>query len=332
MFWRNFTAAVFLALITFQFSGAFAQTDTRQWNAAKMTQEKLETQYGTEKDAIGIEDSRALMLDLVNTDRREREGLAARLKVDPLANKVAQLHAEDMAVNRYLGHFNLDGKKAPQRYNEAGGTKFVIENVSYWEVENFQAAITPQMISDVQRRWLLSPGHYKAIMTPEATHFGFGIALERHSNITVITAVQLFVVDRAEFQSIPRKLKRSNSFPPAVNLNGRLDPGLTFAYVAVGVEQAPKPVSADYLNNHLSPYSTPQPIAGYLEQAAEGRKRLSSIQTYYTFSLSQEGNAVKGQVLLDDGHGTNGLYYVYLFARDSAGNLINVTMQTCEVY
>ncbi len=326
-----FTAA-FLALFAFQSGAAYSQAESRQWNASKLTQEKLEAQYGTTKDAIGLEDARALMLELVNSDRKEREGLAAKLKIDKLANNVAQYHAEDMARNRYLGHYNLEGKKAPQRYNEAGGTKIVIENVSYWEVENFDAAITQLMIRDVQRRWLLSPGHYKAIMTPEATHFGFGVALEKHGNITVITAVQLFVIDRGEFQSIPQRLRRSNSFPPAVNVTGRLDTGLTFAYAAVGVEAAPRPVTADYLNNHLAPYSTPQPIAGYLEQAAEGRKRLSSIQTYYTFAISQEGNTVKGQVLLDDGRGTNGLYYVYIYARDTSGNLINVSMQTCEVF
>ena len=332
MFLRFLKAAALLALFSQLAAVAYAQTETRQWNAARMTQEKLEAQYGTVKEAIGLEDARALMLDLVNSDRRDRENLTDRLKIETTANKVAQSHAEDMARNRYLGHYDLEGKKAPQRYNEAGGTKVVIENVSYWEVENFEAAITPLMVRDVQRRWLLSPGHYKGIMTPEATHFGFGIALERHAQITVITAVQLFVVDRGEFQSIPLKLRRSNSFPPAVNVTGRLDPGLTFAYAAVGVEPAPRPVTADYLNNHLAPYSTPQPIAGYLEQAAEGRKRLSGLQTYYTFSISQENNAVKGQVFLDDGNGANGLYYVYLYARDTAGNVVNVSMQTCEIY
>lgn len=300
------------------------------WNEDSLTHDELLHKYGGESDEISIYDARNQMLDLVNRDRYdlEREDI---LKLDELACAVAQAHAEEMANYRYLGHYNLSGWKAPERFNAAGGTDMVIENVSYWEVENFDAYITPQMVQDFEARWLKSPGHYRAIMTPEATSMGFGISLSRQGKISVLAAVQLFVVDRSDFRLITGRIKRIKGKPLKIEISGRLHSSVEFFYAAVGAEPLPTSRTAEWLNSHLSPYDTPEPFAGYLEQVAEGRQRLKGLTTYYTFSVGTDNRAINGVVLLDDGKESSGLYYVYIFVRDKDGYVYPVMLQTVEV-
>jgi len=319
----------FIAFFIVHPSLAFAQDDL-DWNMSSMTDVELRNRYGDASDEIGLDDARKLMLKLVNSDRHEYDRLL-KLRLQKLACDVAQAHAEDMADNRYLGHYDRSGWKAPERYNAAGGTDMVIENVSYWEVENFEAVITPQIVKNFEERWIRSPGHHRAIMTPQATHLGFGIALARHGNITVITAVQLFVVDKSDFKPVSGRIRRRGKESPVVKISGRLHSGVAFFYAAVGMEPLPEPMTPEFLNKNLSSYQTPEPFAGYLEQVAEGRQRLSNLQTRYTFALGPNGLAVKGQVELGNGDGSPGLYYIYVFVRDADGNVYPIMIQTCEV-
>ena len=307
----------------------FAEADTT-WNESQFTEEELLHRYGGIADAVDLDQARALMLDLVNRDRYNLERLGD-LKQDDLAAQVAQAHAEEMANLRYLGHYDTSGWKAPERYNAAGGTDVVVENVSYWEVENFEAYITPQVVQDFETRWLKSPGHYRSIMTYEATHLGFGIVLARHGNSTVVAAVQLFVVDRGDFRLLPGRIRRTGAGMPTMQIKGKLRPGVEFFYAAVGVEPVPQPLTPEYLNTHLAPYETPEPFAAYLEQVAEGRQRMKNIQTLYTFAIDSASMTVQGDVILDDGQGSKGLYYVYVFVRDRDGRVYPVMMQTVEV-
>ncbi|MEP0814751.1 MAG: CAP domain-containing protein [bacterium] len=316
-----FALALAAALVA---GGTFASpAQSEDWKQYEATEEELRTKYGTAENRISLDEARSLMLSLVNSDRAKYQGLPS-LEPDPLAAQVAQRHAEEMAENRYLGHYNLRGMKAPQRYNEANGTDMVIENVSYWEAE-YDAYITPQVVADIEARWLKSPGHFAAIMTPEATHLGFGIAISKYGEITVITAVQLFVVDLSDFAPLPGRIRRGDT----VNIVGRLHKGLKFFYAAVGSEPLPVQRTADYLNQHLAPYDTPEPFAGYLDQLSEGRRKLNGLKTYFTF-VEGENGSVSGQVTLDDGSGKPKLYYIYLFAKREDGQVILVMQQTCE--
>jgi uncharacterized protein YkwD len=301
-----------------------------KWNESKLSAEQLLHKYGGAADEIGNEQARVLMLDLVNRDRYDLERLGS-LKLDDLASQVAQAHAEEMANLRYLGHYDTSGWKAPERYNAAGGTDVVIENVSYWEVENFDVYITPQVVQDFEARWLKSPGHYRAIMTYEANHLGFGIALARHGSSTVVTAVQLFIVDKSDFRLLPGRIRRTGSGAPTIEIKGKLHPSVEFFYAAVGLEPMPQPRTPEYLNDHLAPYETPEPFAGYLEQVAEGRQRLKNLTTYYTFVIDPGSLMVQGNVVLDDGSGSSGLFYVYVFVRDRGGRVFPVMLQTVEV-
>ena len=82
---------------------------------------------------------RTLALDLINNDRTVH-GLPP---VTLGRNPAAQLHAEDMLVHNYLGHWWVDGRKPYMVYSETGGTSYVAENAAFsgwkdseWRSEN----------------------------------------------------------------------------------------------------------------------------------------------------------------------------------------------------
>lgn len=65
-------------------------------------------------------------LRLINNDRADYGLLPIVLG----ANPAAQLHAEDMLVNDYFGHWWADGRKPYMVYTQTGGTSYVSENVA----------------------------------------------------------------------------------------------------------------------------------------------------------------------------------------------------------
>jgi hypothetical protein len=119
------------------------------------------------------------MLDLINADRAA-ENLDP-VAWDDLAADVAQAHAEAMAEDVYMSHWNLTGEGPDVRYGRAGGTETVQENVySYWyryedgrpaPIEDWETVIREAQVSLMN-----SPGHRANIMAPAHTHVGIGIA------------------------------------------------------------------------------------------------------------------------------------------------------------
>src|SRR5689334_15351400 len=76
---------------------------------------------------LTLDEARQYMLELVNRDRAAL-GLKP-VRLDPLAAAAGQKHADEMAVNRYMAHWDLAGKLPDQRYTELGGIHHVQENV-----------------------------------------------------------------------------------------------------------------------------------------------------------------------------------------------------------
>ena len=76
---------------------------------------------------LTLEQMKLLVLDHINTDR-EVHGLEPVVLGD---NQAAQMHADDMLTNRYLGHWWTDGRKPYMVYSETGGSSYVSENAAH---------------------------------------------------------------------------------------------------------------------------------------------------------------------------------------------------------
>lgn len=124
----------------------------------------------------------ARVLELTNEARSQPRrcgdkdfGAAPPLRRDPLLERAAAQHAQDMAAHAYLDHRGRDGSTPAQRVERAGYRwRSVGENVAAGQV-------TPR---DVVEDWLRSPGHCANLMSPSFT--GMGVAYGVNMNAAAV--------------------------------------------------------------------------------------------------------------------------------------------------
>lgn len=78
------------------------------------------------KADLTVDDLKLLALEYINADRK----LFGLAPVEMGINPAAQLHADDMLAERYLGHWWIDGRKPYMVYSQTGGTSYVSENAA----------------------------------------------------------------------------------------------------------------------------------------------------------------------------------------------------------
>ena len=101
---------------------------------------------------------------------------APPLKWNPLLEKAAAAHAQDMADKNYFRHESPDGRDMAERVEQAGYRyRAVGENILAGE-PTARAAIDT---------WLAAPGHCKNIMNPAYTEVGMAYAANEHSQYGV---------------------------------------------------------------------------------------------------------------------------------------------------
>jgi uncharacterized protein YkwD len=131
---------------------------------------------------------RAYALQLVNQDRQMR-GLAP-LVPDPIADRAAQLHAQDMLQRQFFDHLTPEGLKPRNRYRNQGGAAVALigENI-YWMEDRARQGLSYDLADFFQKGWMNSPGHREMILMRDFRSFGYGIAYGPNG---VIYAVQVF--------------------------------------------------------------------------------------------------------------------------------------------
>ena len=83
-----------------------------------------------------LEELREYALQLINIDRANHGVAPVVLGTNP----AAQMHAEDMILHDYLGHWWVDGRKPYMVYSKTGGTSYVSENVASrgWSLQRWR--------------------------------------------------------------------------------------------------------------------------------------------------------------------------------------------------
>ena len=138
------------------------------------------------------------MLQQINA-HRERSGLQALRSDDRLA-AIALAHSRDMAENGYYpdDHLNLLGENPTERARKAGYECIkptsigVAENAAlgyrhggYREYRaygllpmgrEYDWLTEDELAGEIVLSWILSPGHYKNLMSPRYTLSGLGVA------------------------------------------------------------------------------------------------------------------------------------------------------------
>jgi len=106
----------------------------------------------------------AAMLEQVNAARRKAG--APALRANPLLDKAAQKHAEDMLARGYFAHESPDGGTVRERAKEAGyDWREIGENIAEGQLT----------VGDVMNGWMKSPGHQRNILNPGFSELGTGL-------------------------------------------------------------------------------------------------------------------------------------------------------------
>ena len=116
------------------------------------------------------------MLNLINQARSQARKCGSQympavqpLKWNPILERTAQAHANDMAQNNYFQHNSKDGRTSHDRMQQAGYT-----------MQNRLFMTADQVIES----WLSSPEHCKNLMTPELTEVGMAVASKMGTEYT----------------------------------------------------------------------------------------------------------------------------------------------------
>lgn len=128
---------------------------------------------------------RAEVLARVNEARR-KAGLKP-LRSDPLLDRAAQRHAEDMLARGYFAHESPEDKTVRERAKAAGyDWRTIGENVAEGQFT----------VDEVMTTWLNSPGHRRNILDPRFEELGVGLALGRANGRYRVLWAQAFGTPR----------------------------------------------------------------------------------------------------------------------------------------
>ncbi|MYD89454.1 MAG: hypothetical protein F4Y08_03815 [Caldilineaceae bacterium SB0662_bin_9] len=167
-----------------------------------------------------LQELRLYMLDLINRERTRR-GLA------PVAlafNEGAQRHADDLAANGYLSHWNLRGETPYMRHTWAGGHDYSAENAHYAGYvrapDGFCApAFSRQEVKAAMDSLMGSPGHRDNILQPLHREVNIGLA----QSCQVMAVTQVFEGEYIRFSQPPElvggRLVLAGQVGPEVALN-----------------------------------------------------------------------------------------------------------------
>lgn len=167
-----------------------------------------------------LQELRLYMLDLINQERTQR-GLAP---VDLAFNEGAQHHADDLAANGYLSHWNLRGETPYMRHTWAGGHDYSAENAHYTGYLGTPdgyclPTISRQEVEAVMNSLMDSSGHRDNILRPLHREVNIGLA----QSCQVIAATQVFEGEFIRFSQPPAlvggRLVLAGQVVPEVQLN-----------------------------------------------------------------------------------------------------------------
>ncbi len=269
---------------------------------------------------LTLEEARNFMVTLINQDRAKYK--LKPLSLDLTASLAGQKHTDEMAVSKYMAHWDLNGKKPSQRYTECGGTHAVSENLAYsgHNVGNFILDNSMISASEIQKLHELfmkeippNDGHRQQILTPEHNKVGIGISRARtkggHMNVCL---AQEFLNCYGQYEKIPLVLAPGKSFI----LQGKLAPEFTLYDIRISWEPLPKQMSVEDLKaTHL--YSE-----GFDEFRSVADKDTDLTGIKITIKKNVESFSIKVNPSND---WKPGLYYFQILAHRKKQNLMLVS-------
>jgi hypothetical protein len=273
-----------------------------------------------QRELLGQDAGREYMVKIINRDRASVGAPPVVLDLGVPA-KAGQLHSDEMAINGYLSHWTMDGRKPDQRYTEEGGRDAVAEN-AFASLEGSAAEDTgePRKLelhsSQVFHRYELdniegdffnekppNDGHRQTIINPFHNSVGIGLSFASSFGAGIRTAcAQEFVTHDGDYGEIPRTLAAGEKFP----LTGKLKPGVKLKSIDFRWEEAPKPMTVAQLNK-TSSYGIPEKVVTSYFPAPDQATEMIKVKS------TADGDEFSVQISTDKDW-QPGLYYMCIWA------------------
>ncbi len=259
----------------------------------------------TTPTGLNLSLARNLLLAEVNESRRAM-GLS-EVELDATANRAAQSHANEMALDSYLSHLDKNGRNPIERYNIAGGWEPAYENA--WSRPGVKS-LNQSTISQMHMEWMKSEGHKANVLSAAHTHIGIGFAFDRTTDS--MYGVELFTSRKAYSVSIS---KRNIERLGEVEYFAAFDPTtIMFSELLVARADFVGSHNADWLNLNQH-YELPEDyIALYVESGASNVSLPGAIKRA-TLDYDRQAGIVQGNVKIEPGW-QSGLYYLYTWGTD----------------
>lgn len=184
---------VFLLYAILIFNGnSFYGQINEEYNISNEVWDSFKLKNAKESRLIEFKDNdeqllaKLVLLELINKHRKKHHKQPVELDIHACrsANKTAQ----DAALNKYMGHWDSQGKKPYHRYALDGGDAHVSENASGVESTDFFKQDIDEMISLMKENHMLMynerpplDGHRLNILDPYHNQLGLGVAYDGSS-------------------------------------------------------------------------------------------------------------------------------------------------------
>ena len=261
---------------------------------------------------------RSELIDLINQARVSNGFSPVRLGT----NDAAQAHANDMLNQQYLSHWGLDGLKPYMRYTIAGGTDYVVENISgpagTGAAQGRPRSPSESLVQEAHVGLLNSPGHRRNILDKWQTHVNLGIACNDHS----CTVVQQFERDYVEFG---RKPTISSGI---LKLTGSLAEDFELVQVDVWYDQPPNKLTLGQLDATES-YGTGQRPAAFVRAPPPAGSVYTEDSAQYSWQRGVDPYSVSANTprIEQTGPDSN-----RTLQREPTTNTVNVPLVTAAVW
>lgn len=209
-------------------------------------------------------------LELVNEDRHQL-GLHP-LEWDDTAAHVAREQVEDLARRNTVSHLNSKGLNPDQRYTTAGGNDALLENL----------AAIPSDLAPKDNRALVARAIFimkgrqddrDALLSPDATHFGFSIG--RTHNKQYVVACAEVITKHAIMHPIPHEIKVGEK----IEVKGVILQPYRFQRLTLAWEGLPDkpPADPEEVSTEAMPYFPPLDFVAYAQKAEKDWEKTKAI-------------------------------------------------------
>lgn len=214
------------------------------------------------------------MLKLINRDRKANH--LTEVTWDDFYARIGEAHAQEMANNGYLSHWNLQGYGPDLRNSLAGGYDWIQENVYSFSYQYSNGQPAPiedweQKVTDAHASFMKSPGHRANILNPDHTHVGIGFSY--NPQLGEFRIAQEFA---NHYIQIDKTISIQAKPGQVINLQGQLLNGASKPVGNLAYESFPTVKTVNELNQTDSFFSSAKEIQ-FLKLDVENQQQASTL-------------------------------------------------------